>query len=208
MFFSKGLKKDFETAVVNEPSVFEPSKFYLCGYVCITKCVASLAKLLHELSSFYWWWLVFWKKKKNVGAKCRQSYGILSWNCKDHSWSRNFMLFLTLPIFSSPADSSRCDKHPWFFTFKRVHLRCLIYSLSQCVSHQIRDTTFFSRFASSLMLPSLLLASILYGNKNSLKLYIQQQKKRENVLHLNCLKLNYVNSRNYVTRKTNSIVYS
>ena len=26
--FSKGLKKEFETAVVNEPSVFEPSKFY------------------------------------------------------------------------------------------------------------------------------------------------------------------------------------
>ena len=25
---SKGLKKEFETAVVNEPSVFEPSKFY------------------------------------------------------------------------------------------------------------------------------------------------------------------------------------
>ena len=26
--FSKGLKKEFETAVVNEPSVFEPLKFY------------------------------------------------------------------------------------------------------------------------------------------------------------------------------------
>ena len=26
--FSKGLKYDFETAVVNEPSVFEPLKFY------------------------------------------------------------------------------------------------------------------------------------------------------------------------------------
>ena len=30
--FSKGLKNDFETAVVNEPSVFEPLKFY-----CILK---------------------------------------------------------------------------------------------------------------------------------------------------------------------------
>ena len=30
-FFSKGLKNEFETAVVNEPSVFEPLKFY-----CIT----------------------------------------------------------------------------------------------------------------------------------------------------------------------------
>ena len=27
-FFSKGLKKEFETAMINEPSVFEPSKFY------------------------------------------------------------------------------------------------------------------------------------------------------------------------------------
>ena len=27
-FFSKGLKNEFETAVVIEPSVFEPSKFY------------------------------------------------------------------------------------------------------------------------------------------------------------------------------------
>ena len=27
-FFSKGLKNEFETAVANEPSVFEPLKFY------------------------------------------------------------------------------------------------------------------------------------------------------------------------------------
>ena len=27
-FFSKGLKNEFETAVVKEPSVFEPLKFY------------------------------------------------------------------------------------------------------------------------------------------------------------------------------------
>ena len=27
-FFSKGLKNEFETTVVNEPSVFEPPKFY------------------------------------------------------------------------------------------------------------------------------------------------------------------------------------
>ena len=30
--FSKGLKNEFETAVVNEPSVFEPLKFYC---ICI-----------------------------------------------------------------------------------------------------------------------------------------------------------------------------
>ena len=28
VIFSKGLKNEFETAVVNEPSVFEPLKFY------------------------------------------------------------------------------------------------------------------------------------------------------------------------------------
>ena len=27
-FFSKGLKNEFETSVVNEPSVFEPLEFY------------------------------------------------------------------------------------------------------------------------------------------------------------------------------------
>ena len=32
-FCSKGLKKEFETAVVNEPSVFEPLKFYC---ICFT----------------------------------------------------------------------------------------------------------------------------------------------------------------------------
>ena len=31
-FFSKGLKNEFETAVVNESSVFEPLKFY-CTYL-------------------------------------------------------------------------------------------------------------------------------------------------------------------------------
>ena len=33
--FSKGLKKEFDTAMVNEPSVFEPSKFY-----CIKELMA------------------------------------------------------------------------------------------------------------------------------------------------------------------------
>ena len=30
-FFSKGLKNEFETAVVNEPSVFKPLKGLLCN---------------------------------------------------------------------------------------------------------------------------------------------------------------------------------
>ena len=36
---SKGLKNEFETAMVNEPSVFEPSKFY-CKCFCL--CVNTL----------------------------------------------------------------------------------------------------------------------------------------------------------------------
>ena len=35
--FSKGLKNEFETAVVNEPSVFEPLKFY-CILWIISMC--------------------------------------------------------------------------------------------------------------------------------------------------------------------------
>ena len=31
-FFSKGLKNEFEIAVINEPSVFEPFKFYCMWY--------------------------------------------------------------------------------------------------------------------------------------------------------------------------------
>ena len=37
-FFSKGLKTEFETAVVFEPSVFEPLKFY-----CIIECYQYMA---------------------------------------------------------------------------------------------------------------------------------------------------------------------
>ena len=33
--FTKGLKNEFETAMVNEPSVFEPLKFY-CSYPSIS----------------------------------------------------------------------------------------------------------------------------------------------------------------------------
>ena len=38
-FFSKGLKDEFETAVVNEPPVFEPLKIY-----CIVTCNIDLNK--------------------------------------------------------------------------------------------------------------------------------------------------------------------
>ena len=38
---SKGLKNEFETAVVNEPSVFEPSKFY-CTWSALFVHVRSI----------------------------------------------------------------------------------------------------------------------------------------------------------------------
>ena len=38
--FSKGLKNEFETAVVNESSVFEPLKFY-CSFVHVRPSVRS-----------------------------------------------------------------------------------------------------------------------------------------------------------------------
>ena len=38
---SKGLKNEFETAVVNEPSVFEPLKFYC---TCLSKWIISSYK--------------------------------------------------------------------------------------------------------------------------------------------------------------------
>ena len=48
-FFSQGHKNEFETAVVNEPSVFEPLKFY-----CISKGIkACLTKILCN-DSFNW----------------------------------------------------------------------------------------------------------------------------------------------------------
>ena len=36
-FCAKGLKNEFETAVVNEPSVFEPLKFYCKLHAGVTK---------------------------------------------------------------------------------------------------------------------------------------------------------------------------
>ena len=39
VFVSYGLKNEFETAVVNEPSVFEPLKFY-----CNLKSIVTLRK--------------------------------------------------------------------------------------------------------------------------------------------------------------------
>ena len=46
-FFSKGLKNEFETAVANEPSVFEPMKFY-----CINRVFPPPFRPLPKITSF------------------------------------------------------------------------------------------------------------------------------------------------------------
>ena len=43
-FCAKGLKNEFETAVVHEPSVFEPLKFY-----CITRFFRLYEEIIHDL---------------------------------------------------------------------------------------------------------------------------------------------------------------
>ena len=46
-FFSLGLKNEFETAVVNEPSVFEPLKFYcICLVWEMNTCLLNTGCLL------------------------------------------------------------------------------------------------------------------------------------------------------------------
>ena len=45
MDFSRGPKKELETAVVNEPSVFEPLKFY-CMYVAEPMDIIGMIKTL------------------------------------------------------------------------------------------------------------------------------------------------------------------
>ena len=45
--FSKGLKNEFETAVVNEPSVFEPLKIY-----CIWNFLSTLNRMTVGINHF------------------------------------------------------------------------------------------------------------------------------------------------------------
>ena len=53
-FRSKGLKKEFETTMVNEPSVFEPLKFY-----CISWCLFYVFIFLFSLSISFVLFLTF-----------------------------------------------------------------------------------------------------------------------------------------------------
>ena len=49
-FFSKGLKNEFETAVVNEPPVFEPLKFYCSSFREHKKDIIELSSFLQHLN--------------------------------------------------------------------------------------------------------------------------------------------------------------
>ena len=65
-FYSKGLKNEFETAVVNGPSVFEPLKFYCIYFFEVnTKCILSNKCMLKisVISRMRSIFLVFTEKK-------------------------------------------------------------------------------------------------------------------------------------------------
>ena len=47
VFFSKGLKNEFETVVVNEPSVFKPLKFYCAFWPCHYTLAKTIITTLH-----------------------------------------------------------------------------------------------------------------------------------------------------------------
>ena len=49
VFFSKGFKNEFETAVVNEPSEFEPLKFYCTPLYAIPVFILGRLIYLPEL---------------------------------------------------------------------------------------------------------------------------------------------------------------
>ena len=62
--FSRGLKNEFETAVVNEPSVFEPLKFYCkCHYITSCETEVTFENALQELTT-----------ADQIGAKTIQSH--------------------------------------------------------------------------------------------------------------------------------------
>ena len=49
-FYPKGLKNEFETAVVNEPSEFEPLKFYctINIFISCTEIIENFTNVLHS----------------------------------------------------------------------------------------------------------------------------------------------------------------
>ena len=75
IFFSKGLKNEFETAVVNEPSVFEPSKSYciyhdhlVIRYSFPSKFKTNLNSSTKQSQKSRFFGL-FWKRKKKLKAE-------------------------------------------------------------------------------------------------------------------------------------------
>ena len=52
-FFSKGLKNEFETAVINEPSVFEPLKFYCIWRFFVAQICSNVDSKNYSYSTCY-----------------------------------------------------------------------------------------------------------------------------------------------------------
>ena len=48
--FSKGLYNEFETGVVNEPSMFEPLKFYCSFTISVRSVISKVGILVYELN--------------------------------------------------------------------------------------------------------------------------------------------------------------
>ena len=53
-FISKGLKNEFETAVVNEPSVFEPLKFYCTSFDDEEFCTKQFKEIVNSAPLIFW----------------------------------------------------------------------------------------------------------------------------------------------------------
>ena len=72
-FCAKGIKKEFETAVVNETSVFEPSKVY-----CIMHCIRLLCNV-----ALKWWFIYFCELLKEQYPSFKSRYHSGSGNKQD-----------------------------------------------------------------------------------------------------------------------------
>ena len=64
-FFSKGLKNEFETAVVNEPSVFEPLKFYcICNH-----SRGGITPSNSRINTVFWKATLSWKENRKYRSR-------------------------------------------------------------------------------------------------------------------------------------------
>ena len=84
-FFPKGLKNEFETAVVNEPSVFEPLKFYCILFGVLLGCLLLPAQKCYHLAG-----------AKDRLFNCFFSGVQIKWGFEDNSGIIFFILFLAV----------------------------------------------------------------------------------------------------------------